>query len=164
MPNRYNYTFNEVTGTYNFTTKNKIEYKVAFIVDETLDAVSDISINNVYQVIIEKISDVIEPYDRFVANTIDYIVKSFFNTVENSLIYICSEEEEKAGIRFKVFDKWYQNSSFNKSVTKIDNIIHLETENSIFKLYTSLLYHNSNPNIEHIIKAYKNIEAILNSK
>jgi hypothetical protein len=103
LPNLYNYTFNEVTGTYNFTTKNDIEYKVVFIIDETLDSVSENPIENVYQVIIEKVSDAIEPLDSAVGRTIDDIIKSFFENAQNSLIYICSEVEEKAEIRFNVF-------------------------------------------------------------
>ena len=57
MPNLYNYTFNEATSTYNFTTKNNIEYKIVFIIDETLNIASDIPIENIYQIIIEKITD-----------------------------------------------------------------------------------------------------------
>ncbi|MCZ8144273.1 DUF6169 family protein [Flavobacterium sp.] len=164
MPNRYSYTFNEDTSTYNFTTKNNIEYKVVFIIDETLDSVSENAIENVYQVIIEKVSDAIEPFDSAVGRTIDNIIKSFFENAQNSLIYICSEDEEKAEIRFNVFDRWYLNSTFNKFVTKIDNVINFEVNGETYLLYTSLLYHNDNPNIEYVLTAYNSIEEVLNSK
>ena len=164
MLNLYNYTFNEVTSTYNFTTKNNIEYKVVFIIDETLDSVSEDTIENVYQVIIEKVSDTIEPFDSAVARTIDDIIKSFFENAQNSLIYICSEDEEKAEIRFNVFDRWYLNSTFNEFVTKIDNVINCEANGEVYLLYTSLLYHNDNPNIEYVLTAYNSIEEVLNSK
>lgn len=164
MPNLYNYTFNEVTGTYNFTTKNVIEYKVVFIIDETLDSVSENPIENVYQVIIEKVSDAIESSDSAVGRTIDDIIKSFFENAQNSLIYICSEVEEKAEIRFNVFDRWYLNSTFNEFVTKIDNVINCEANGEAYLLYTSLLYHNENPNIVYVVTAYNSIEEVLNSK
>lgn len=164
MPNLYNYTFNEVTSTYNFITKNNIEYKVVFIIDETLNSVSENLIENVYQVIIEKVSDTIEPFDSAVGQTIDDIIKSFFENAQNSLIYICSEDEEKAEIRFNVFDRWYLNSTFNQFVTKIDNVINCETNGETYILYTSLLYHNDNPNIEYVLTAYNSIEEVLNSK
>ena len=164
MPNRYSYTFNEDTSTYNFTTKNNIEYKVVFIIDETLDSVSENAIENVYQVIIEKVSDAIEPFDSAVGRTIDNIIKSFYENAQNSLIYICSEDEEKAEIRFNVFDRWYLNSTFNKFVTKIDNVINFEVNGETYLLYTSLLYHNDNPNIEYVLTAYNSIEEVLNSK
>ena len=153
-----------VPGQHNFTTKNDIEYKVVFIIDETLDYVSENPIENVYQVIIEKVSDAIEPLDSAVGRTIDDIIKSFFENAQNSLIYICSEVEEKAEIRFNVFDRWYLNSTFNEFVTKIDNVINCEANGEAYLLYTSLLYHNDNPNIEYVVTAYNSIEEVLNSK
>ncbi len=164
MPNLYNYTLNEVTSTYNFTTKNNIEYKVIFIIDETLDSVSEDTIENVYQVIIEKVGDTIETFDSAVARTIDDIIKSFFENAQNSLIYICSDDEEKAEIRFNLFDRWYLNSTFNEFITKIDNVINCEANGEAYLLYTSLLYHNDNPNVEYVLTAYNSIEEVLNSK
>lgn len=86
MPNQYNYTFNEATSTYNFITKNNIEYKIVFIVDETLDIASEVHIENIYQIIIEKITDKIEPLDISVSKTIENIITTFFANVQNSLI------------------------------------------------------------------------------
>lgn len=59
----YNYFLNENPQFYYFITKNKIEYRVAFIVDETFSAVSGLDINNIFQIIIEKVSDKIEKLD-----------------------------------------------------------------------------------------------------
>lgn len=164
MPSLYNCTYNEVTSTYNFTTKNNINYKVAFIIDETLNSVSGVTFENIYQVIIEKVSDTVEPFDSAVAKTIDYIIISFFKNTQNSLIYICSQAEEKAEIRFNVFNRWYLNSTYKEFVTKIDNVINLEFNGEKFLLYTSLMYHNNNPNIEDILSAYNKIEEVLNAK
>ncbi|UGS22678.1 DUF6169 family protein [Flavobacterium channae] len=163
MPNQYNYTYNEATSTYNFTTKNDIEYKIVFIVDESLDIASEVHIENIYQIIIEKITDKIEPFDALVSKTIENIITAFFANVQNSLIYICSENDDKAETRFNVFDRWYKNSTL-ESVTKVDNIINCEAEGNVYTIYTSLLYHNENPNIEYVMTAYQKIENILNDK
>ncbi len=163
MPNPYNYTFNEETSTYTFTTKNDIEYKIVFIVDETLDIASEVHIENIYQIIIEKITDKIEPFDGLVSRTIENVISAFFVNVQNSLIYVCSENDEKAETRFNVFNRWYKNSSL-ESVSKVDNIIKCESEGSIYVIYTSLLYHKENPNVEYILEAYQKIESILNEK
>lgn len=163
MPNPYNYTFNEETSTYTFTTKNDIEYKIVFIVDETLDIASEVHIENIYQIIIEKITDKIEPFDGLVSRTIENVISAFFVNVQNSLIYVCSENDEKAETRFNVFNRWYENSSL-ESVTKVDNIIKCESEGNIYVIYTSLLYHKENPNVEYILEAYQKIESILNEK
>ena len=67
MLSPYNYVFDNITITYNFTTKNDIIYRIAFIVDETFSAISGKEIPNVYQLIIEKASDDIEPFDSNVS-------------------------------------------------------------------------------------------------
>jgi hypothetical protein len=164
LPSLYNYTFNEVTNTYNFSTKNNIEYKIIFIVDDTLDSISDIAIENVYQVIIEKISDAKEPFDSTVSRTIEDIIISFFANVQNALIYVCSEEDEKAELRFNLFDRWYRNSTLTETVTKVDNVVNCESNGTNYLIYTSLLYHNKNANLDCILKAYKSIEDVLNDK
>ncbi len=163
MPNQYNYTFNKATSTYNFTTKNDIEYKIVFIIDETLDVASEVHIENIYQIIIEKITAKIEPFDVLVSKTIENIISTFFANVQNSLIYVCSENDEKAESRFNVFNRWYRNSTL-ESITKVDNIINCESEGNIYTIYTSLLYHNENPNVHNILEAYHKIENILNDK
>lgn len=164
MPSLYNYTFNEATSTYNFTTKNNINYKVAFIIDETLNSLSEDTIENVFQVIIEREGNDIEPFDSTVAKTIDNIIVSFFKNTENSLIYICSQADEKEKIRFNVFNRWYLNSAYREFVTKIDNVINFEVNGETYSLYTSLLYHNNNPNIEQVLSVYSKMEEVLNSK
>jgi hypothetical protein len=163
LPNPYNYSFNQATSTYNFTTKNDIEYKIVFIVDETLDIASDFPIENIYQIVIEKITDKIEPFDFSVSKTIEKILTAFFDNIQNSLIYVCSEDDKKAETRFNVFDRWYKNSNL-ESIVKVDNIINCESEGNIYTIYTSLLYHNDNINIDYILEAYQSIERILNGK
>lgn len=163
MPNLYNYTFNESANTYTFSTKNNIEYKIVFIVDETLDFASDIPIPNVFQIIIEKVTDDIEPFDSLVSKTIENIVATFFVDVKNSLIFICSQDEERAETRFNVFDRWYKNSTL-KSVKKADNIMRFESGGNTYIIYSSLLYHDENSNIEFILSAYENIERVVNGK
>ena len=163
MLNQYNYTFNKTTSTYNFTTKNDIEYKIVFIIDETLDVVSEVHIENIYQIVIEKITAKIEPFDVLVSKTIQNIITAFFENIQNSLIYVCSENDKKAKKRFNVFNRWYNNSTL-ESITKVDNIINCESEGITYTIYTSLLYHKENPNIDNILLAYHKIESILNDK
>lgn len=163
MQSHYNYVFDNITETYNFTTKNNILYRVAFIVDETFSVISEEKIPNVYQIIIEKAIDEVEPFDQKVSKTIENIIELFFRKVENSLIYVCSDENEKAKLRYKVFDRWYKKSEYRKSVVKIDNIIKV-TENGLVinKIYTSLLLHKANSNFSKLIEIYNQIENVLN--
>lgn len=78
MRNHYNYTFDNITNTYNFTTKNNILYRVAFVVDETFSVISNEEIPNIFQLVIDKANDELEPYDVKVSRTIENIVERFF--------------------------------------------------------------------------------------
>lgn len=164
MPNHYNYAFDNITNTYNFTTKNNILYRVAFIVDETFSSIAGEDIPNVFQLVIEKVSDKLEPYDVNVAKTIENIVDRFFHKIENSLIYVCSDDNEKAKQRHLIFDRWYSKSEFRETVVKIDNIISITIDEfNVQKLYTSFMFHKDNPNYNKLIEIYTKIEDILNS-
>lgn len=163
MQNHYNYVFDNITSTYNFTTKNNILYRVAFIVDETFSTISGEEIPNIFQLVIEKATDELEPYDAKVSKTIEGIIERFFHRLENSLVYVCSDDKEKAKQRHKVFDRWYRKSEYKNSVMKIDNIITIATdENNIQKLYTSFMFHTNNPYYEKLIRIYSQIEEALN--
>ncbi len=164
MPNPYNYNFEEGSNIYKFITKNSIEYRIAFIVDETFSAVSGIAIENVYQMIIEKVTDNIEGFDSSVSLTIKNIVKRFFDNSENSMIYICDDSDKKAISRFNTFERWYWSSEMTDYITKVDNIIKCNSANEDYTLYTSLLYHKNNSNRETILEVYSTIEEILNSE
>lgn len=157
--------FDNITNTYNFTTKNNILYRVAFVVDETFSSISNEDISNVFQLLIDKASNELEPYDSKVSKTIENIVERFFNTVANSIIYVCSDEEDKAKARFEVFDRWYKKSECRAFIVKIDNIIQykvsaIETQ----KMYTSLMFHQNNPNHKKMIEIYNQIEKTLNEE
>lgn len=165
MQNHYNYVFDYLTNTYNFTTQNGILYRVAFIVDETFSTISREEIPNIFQLIIEKATDEVESYDAKVSKTIENIIERFFQKEENSLIYICSDDNEKAIQRHKIFDRWYKKSEHKNHVRKIDNIITIEIDaQNIQKLYTSFLFHTNNPSYEKLIHIYYQIEEVLNRK
>ncbi len=74
--------------TYHFTTKNGIDYSVAFSVDYTLDtlAADEEGIENVYQIVMEKISTQKEPFDSLLSKTIDRVIGEFLVMF---LIYFC---------------------------------------------------------------------------
>lgn len=163
MQSHYNYAFDNITNTYNFTTKNNILYRVAFIVDDTFSAISNEEISNIFQLIIDKANNELEPYDAKVSKTIENIIERFFNNVLNSMIYVCSDKENKAKTRFKVFDRWYKKSDYRAYILKIDNILEYETsETKTQKMYTSFMFHHDNPSRQKLIKIYNQIGEVLN--
>jgi hypothetical protein len=163
LQNHYNYVFDDITNTYNFTTQNNILYRVAFVIDETFSTISGEDVPNIFQLVIEKATDGLEPYDARVSKTIKDIIERFFHNVENSLIYVCSDDNEKAKQRHKVFDRWYQTSKYKNIVMKIDNIITVVIgEHNVQTLYTSFMFHTDNPVYVKLIKIYNQIEEALN--
>jgi hypothetical protein len=165
LQSHYNYVFDNITNTYNFTTKNSILYRVAFIVDETFSAISGEEIANIFQLIVEKANEETEPFDAKVSKTIENIIDRFFQRIENSLVYVCSDEDEKAKLRYDVFDRWYKKSEFKENVVKIDNIFNINiSKTEIHKLYTSFMFHKNNSNYDKLIEIYSKIEETLNSK
>ncbi len=164
MQNHYNYFFDDITNTYNFITKNNILYRVAFIVDETFSSISGEDISNIYQIIVEKASEELDSFDIKVSKTIEHIIDKFFQRTENSLIYVCSDEDERAYSRHKIFDRWYKQSEYRDKIVKLDNIFKLKTGDSSFqKLYTSFMFHKENSNYQKLITIYNTIEEALNS-
>jgi len=165
LQNHYSYTFDIRSETYSFTTKNKIIYKVAFLVDESFTAISGEEIPNVFQLIVEKTTDEIEPFDASVSKTIEHIVEKFFHKTENSLIYICSEANDKAKLRHEIFNRWYQNSRYKTFIVKLDNVISITINTTeTQKLYTSFLFHKQNSNFKRLIEIYTQIEETLNEE
>ncbi|OYQ42937.1 DUF6169 family protein [Flavobacterium aurantiibacter] len=164
MPSPYNYHFNEIAQSYIFTTVNGIEYKVAFILDYTFSAVSNIEIDHIYQLIIEKTTDAKEPLDRNVSATICALLSTFFDNERNTILYICDDGDQRAEVRFRKFNIWYAESELTDIVTKVDNVIVSENIAGSVKIYSSLLYHNENTNKETILDIYHSIEQILSEK
>ncbi len=165
MQSHYNYVFDNITNTYNFTTKNSILYRIAFIIDETFSTISGEEIPNIFQLVIEKATDEIEPYDAKVSKTIENIVERFFHRVENSLVYVCYDNDEKEKQRHRIFDRWYRKSEYRDVVVKIDNIINIRIDDlNVQKLYTSFMFHRNNPNYNRLIEIYNQIEDALNNK
>ena len=165
MQSHYNYVFDEITNTYNFVTKNEILYRIAFIIDETFSTISGEEISNIFQLIVEKSNDEIEPYDSKVSKTIEHLIERFFQKIENSLIYICSDDNEKAEKRHEIFNRWYKKSKYKEVIIKIDNIISVTiSENENQKLYTSFMFHKQNSNFEKLLEIYSQLEKVLNEE
>lgn len=70
LQNRYNYVFDNTTDTYNFTTKNNICYRVSFVVDQTFSTLSGQEISGIYQLVVEKATEELEPFDSKVRHKV----------------------------------------------------------------------------------------------
>lgn len=158
LPCRYKVSFDPETFIYSFTTKNLIEYQVAFIDNVHLFKGTSVEghVVNVYSLNIEKLSKYTEPLDLNVQQTVACIVVDFFKDTVNSLMYSCDGSDAKEQLRMKKFSKWYDESLFKEHIIKRDEEL---GEDPV--TYVSLLYHKQNPLRTYIEKGYTEIIDIL---
>lgn len=164
MQDHYNYVFDDINSIYQFTTKNNISYRVAFVKDETFSMISSCEIDDVFQLVVDKTSDLKEPLDLLVSKTIEHIIATFFRNISNSLIYVCSGESDIALKRHKVFNRWYSRSVNNINIVKFDSVIQIE--NLVignYEVYASYLIHRENNNYNELLKLFFQLEDVLNS-
>ena len=163
--NHYKYSFNTVTNSYDFTTKNQIIYKVSFIEDETLNAITSTNnFNNIFQIVIEKYTDELAPFDTRVSKTVEQIISAFFESKHNALLYVCSNDDSKSKIRFEAFHRWYNKSDQKSVIIKLDNILNFDSDNCTSTLYTSILYHIENPQADILHEVFNNLQNNLSEK
>jgi Family of unknown function (DUF6169) len=163
LPCLYKVTFNEATFIYSFVTKNKILYEVVFYdsLSYFKGTTHENQIANVFSLTIFKKSDVREPFDNEVKNTIDCILQHFFIDTEKSLLYLCDTSDKKEYKRFVKFNKWHLESKYNENVTKIDDAI---IDNDGLVYYSTLIFHNSNPFKKQLIDAHFEVIDVLRNK
>ena len=96
------------TSTYYFTTKNQIEYRIAFteLTDTFNGTTTSNKIKKVYDLTIERVTKETEPFDPNTGKTINKIVEEFFKDKENSIFYICNHTDDKQKKRPNTFRKW----------------------------------------------------------
>jgi Family of unknown function (DUF6169) len=103
--------------------------------------------------------------DIKVSRTIENIVERFFIRVENSLIYVCYNLDQKAKTRHDVFERWYRKSNSKENIIKIDKVIEITIKDfEIQRLYTAFMFHKKNSNYEKLMQIYNRIEEVLNSE
>ena len=120
--------------------------------------------NDIYQIVIEKVSKKIEPFDSIVSKTISEIINRFFINNNLSILYVCSDKDQKEIKRFNAFQRWYAQSETKDYILKIDNVLSFEYQNIKQIILTSFLLHKDNPIKDELIEIYSQIEKSINSE
>ncbi|MEM9340514.1 MAG: DUF6169 family protein [Bacteroidota bacterium] len=159
MQHPYNYSLDGDTFTYRFTTKLGIEYYLVFVEDKSLENVNPNLGDNIYQLILDKKGEQIEPKDAQVFLTIQSIINDFFQQIEHALIYVCADSDSKQDKREKLFSRWYQQSTSKHYLIKIDNQIKIQTTSGF--IYMSLLYHIDNAKGDELTRSFRQLAKLL---
>lgn len=163
MQSPYKFSFHEASDTYEFITKNQIHYQVHFIPDYTLSSLTGTNdFDELYQIVIDKISDKTEPLDNRVFLTIEQIILQFFEATEKVLSYVCSDADGKQVLRFKKFDRWFKRSQFNQHLLKLDDSIYYEDMD--VRIFISLMIHKKNPKLTKLKNAFDEIQGAIDAK
>ncbi len=164
MLNHYKYYFDDRTLTYQFITKNAIQYSIAFIEDYALSSIANENISNVYQLVVEKVTKTKEPLDTLVAKTIEALILDFFKNIDNALIFICIDDDGKSFIRNETFKRWYFQSENKNFIQKVDSEISIAyADGGLQKIYTSIMFHIKNPNKNRLIDTFNSIQEVINT-
>lgn len=88
------YDFKPLTDnskSFAFKTKNNISYNVFFNPYYQLTLIAGEEIQNVYQLSLEKLEGGIEPFDKKVSKTVEFVIyNDFFSNSQNILLYVSS--------------------------------------------------------------------------
>lgn len=135
--------YNSNTFIYSFCTDKGVEYAILFADVPQFDKTTTANvIQKPYDMVIEKLNGGSKTiWDSGVRQTIDSILIHFFENAENSIVFSCDVADGMGGARFKKFHRWYESSSFNHNVIKIDECISTKDK----EYHSSLIYHIDNP-------------------
>lgn len=154
----YNYIFDSTLRAYLFQTAYGIEYRVAFVKDESLNTVTNTEdFQNIFQLVIEKVGDRKERFDPKVSQTVEQLLMEFFETTDRAVLYFCSQEQNKESIRARTFDRWYQKSTFRIEIEKVDLVIEYAVQGKPQKVYSSLLFHYCHPEREKLRQVFQHM-------
>lgn len=150
--------------SFKFRTDNNLTYNVFFNPDDQLNIISNERINNIYQLSLEKIENEIEPYDKKISKTVEHVIfNEFFNNKDNILLYVSSDDDKRAKLRNRTFDRWYQRSKYKENIRKVDNLVKYKEEGQPdLEIHTAILFHLENNNAQKLISVFKSAEEELN--
>ena len=149
---------NDSLAHYEFTTKIGVIYYIHFDTCDFLPEV--ISEDNLFSFSFGPKSDMYS-YDENVKLTLIEIIKFFFRTRENVLLFTCDSTDGKAESRQRLFGKWHGLYSKDADTKKVDTVIYdADSENNYL---CSLIIRNDHPNISECIQAFEELDSYFKS-
>ncbi|MEO8761185.1 MAG: DUF6169 family protein [Bacteroidia bacterium] len=146
---------------YEFITDSGINYRIYFL-DYGHILNSYIShTNNIYTFNIDldgNVSD-LGATDERIGLTIVYILKLFFEKIENVIIYVCDSMDDRQLARKRKFDFWFWKYN-DVSIIKEDGIAVIES----VQILNTLLVNKYNLQLTEIILSFKELNEKMNEK
>ena len=109
---------------------------------------------NTFSFSIEREGTKPHPIDLRIAATVVYILRRFFETVENAMIMVCDSTDGKQHKRRNLFDRWFQLYNDGTLAT-----VNAEVGQGEYELLLSIYFRKDNPNKQQLIKAFGDLLA-----
>lgn len=91
-----------------------------------------------------------------IRNTIVSIIQEFFEQKSRALIFVCDSSDAKECSRNRLFDRWYNHSTFSDTIIK-ESVV---KKGRYYNLLASLLYHKDNfrrTEIQEVLQEFVNL-------
>ena len=130
---------------YSFVSRDGINYHLYFTPISSIypDFV------NTYSFSIEREGTNPHPIDLRIAATVVYILRRFFETIENAMIMVCDSTDGKQHKRRNLFDHWFRYYNDGTLTT-----INAEVGEGDYELLLSIYFRKDNPYKQQLIKAF----------
>lgn len=109
---------------------------------------------NTFSFSIEREGTKPHPIDLRIAATVVYILRRFFETVENAMIMVCDSTDGKQHKRRNLFERWFQLYNDGTLAT-----VNAEVGQGEYELLLSIYFRKDNPNKQQLIKAFGDLLA-----
>ncbi len=147
------YSFQQNSNEYRFQTDKGVFYSLKFS-DGSFYFVNLPTYIPIFEFSITVVSlgdHLSPPRDARVEITIVAIMRLFFLSHENSIIYICDNLDEKQAARHRKFDIWFRTHA-DEDLEKYDTHFMIQS----MEIYASLILHRSNHYKNNLVRIFLN--------
>ena len=130
---------------YSFVNRDGINYHLYFTPISGLYP----DLINTYSFSIEREGTNPHPLDRRIAATVVYVLRRFFENIENAMIMVCDTTDGKQHKRRNLFDRWFH--YYNDGTM---TAINAEVGDGDYELLLSIYFKINNPYKQQLIKAF----------
>ena len=146
LPSRPPYEYWKIDElNYEFVNRDGVRYHLYFT------PISNIypDLLNTYSFSIEREGTNPHPIDLRIAATVVFILRRFFETIENAMIMVCDSTDGKQHKRRNLFDHWFR--YYNDGTL---TAINAEVGEGDYELLLSIYFRKDNPYKQQLIKAF----------
>ena len=146
LPSQLPYEYRKIDElNYEFVNRDSIRYHLYFTPISSIYP----DLVNTYSFSIEREGTNPHPIDLRIAATVVYILRRFFETIENAMIMVCDSTDGKQHKRRNLFDHWFRYYNDGTLTT-----INAEVGEGDYELLLSIYFRKDNPYKQQLIKAF----------